>query len=311
MNTRDLTLSIKQKALNVGFSFCGVSKVEALQNESDFLKYWLNNNFHAEMHYMADNVDKRSDPALLFDNAKSVISVLLNYYPENQIDKNKFQIAKYAYGKDYHFIIKSKLNEVIDYIKSIDISVNARSFCDSAPVMDKVWAQKAGLGWIGKNTCLIVPKAGSFFLIGEIILDIELIYDKAADNKCGNCSRCLDACPTKALTAPYLLDSRKCISYLTIEYKPEFDENIDLHNHIFGCDICQDVCPWNIKFAKKHEVNELSINQKLLNFTNDDWQNLEKKEFKSIFKNTAFERTAYNRLMRNIKNASTKSDIDS
>lgn len=303
MNIKDLSIAIKQKACEVGFSFCGISKVEMLQNEADFLKVWLMNNYHAEMNYMENYFEKRTNPALLLENAKSVISVLINYYPEKQIDKKNFQLAKYAYGKDYHYIIKSKLNEVIEYIKSIGIEVNARSFCDSAPVMDKVWAQKSGLGWIGKNTCLIVPKAGSFFLIGEILLDIDLIYDKPVENKCGSCTRCIDACPTNALIAPYVLDARKCISYLTIEHKPDFDENLNLHNQIFGCDICQDVCPWNIKFATQHSTNELDIDKNLLNFTNEDWQKLEKKEFKAFFKNTALERTAYERLKRNISKA--------
>jgi epoxyqueuosine reductase len=308
MNIEELSSAIKKKAKEVGFSFCGISKVEMLQIEANSLKVWLNNNYHAEMHYMENYFEKRTNPALLFENAKSVISVLMNYYPENKIDKNKFQLAKYAYGNDYHYIIKSKLNEVIDFIKSVEKEVNARSFCDSAPIMDKVWAQKSGLGWIGKNTCLIVPKAGSFFLIGEILLDIDLVYDQPAKNKCGSCTRCVDACPTNALTQPYLLDARKCLSYLTIEHKSEFDENVNLHNQIFGCDICQDVCPWNIKFAKQHSVNELAIKMEILNFTNKDWQQLEKKDFKAIFKNTSLERTAYERFKRNILAASDKKD---
>ncbi len=297
MNSAELSALIKQKALEIGFSDCGISHAETLDFESIRLKEWLDNGFHGEMHYMENNIEKRIDPKLLFENAKSVISVLFNYYKldlDESIDK--YKIAKYAQGNDYHYIIKSKLNDLIDFIQTYYPIANARSFCDSAPVMDKVWAQKSGLGWIGKNTCLIAPKAGSFFLIGEIITDIELNYDTAISNHCGNCTNCIDACPTNALIAPYLLDSRKCISYLTIEYKNEFDEKLDLKGHIFGCDICQNVCPWNIKYTQIHENTELISSSE-----NIDWNNMTKADFKKKFKGSALERTGYERLKRNIE----------
>lgn len=300
MNINDLTLKIKQKTLEVGFSFCGISKAETLENEAEFLIIWLSEGKQGEMNYMENHFEKRTNPKLLFENAKSVISVLLNYLPEKKIDKANFQIAKYAYHNDYHFVIKSKLNEIVEFIQSIHPEANARAFCDSAPVMDKVWAVKSGLGWMGKNTCLIHPEAGSYYLIGEIITDIELNYDKPIKNHCGNCSKCIDACPTAALTAPYQLDARKCISYLTIEHKSEFEEDIKLHHHIFGCDICQDVCPWNIKFSKPHSGEVLQLNENLFDIQKEDWLNFEQQDFKRFFKNTALERTGYKRLKRNI-----------
>jgi epoxyqueuosine reductase len=296
MDSSALTSLIKQKALEIGFSDCGISSVETLDFESVKLNNWLQNGFQGEMHYMENHFEKRINPNLLFENAKSVISVLFNYYKQDLNDNNeKYRIAKYAQGNDYHYIIKSKLNELINFIQTIYPNATARSFCDTAPVMDKVWAQKSGLGWLGKNTCLIAPKAGSFFFIGEIITDIELNYDKAINNRCGNCTKCIDACPTIALVAPYQLDSRKCISYLTIEYKNEFDEKIDLNGHIFGCDICQDVCPWNIKYAKVHNNKELISSSKDV-----DWDNINKTDFIKTFKGTALERTGYERLKRNI-----------
>ncbi len=300
MNISDLSLQIKQKALETGFSGCGISKAESLNEEANYLKAWLTEGRHGEMQYMENYFDKRTNPAILFENAKSVISVLFNYYPDEKIDQNCFQIAKYAYGNDYHNIVKSKLNEIIDFIKIFVPDVNARAYCDSAPVMDKVWAERSGLGWIGKNTCLIAPNAGSFFLIGEIITDIELSFDKAIKNRCGNCQKCIDSCPSFALTSPYQLDARKCISYLTIEFKSDFKEDTKLKNYIFGCDICQDVCPWNIRFAKAHKNSELNASEIILKSGKADWESLTKKEFKKYFKNSAIERTGFERLKRNI-----------
>ncbi len=300
---KEISTQIKQKAIELGFSYCGISAVSPLDNEADYLKKWLENGFHGEMQYMENHFEKRTNPVFLLENAKSVISVLLNYYPANKTEEfDNYKIAKYAYGKDYHYIIKLKLNNIIELIQEEFPKATVRAFCDSAPVMEKVWAARSGLGWIGKNTCLITPKAGSYFLIGEIITDIELIYDTPIKNHCGNCTKCIDACPTSAIIAPYQLDARKCLSYLTIEYKNDLSSEIKQHQNdwIFGCDICQDVCPWNIRFTQPCNDIDLQPNENLLKMKKQDWQHLSKPNFNTLFKNTALERTGYNRLKRNI-----------
>jgi len=294
---------IKQKAIATGFSYCGIAAIRPLDFEAEVLKRWLEKGYHGEMQYMENHFEKRKNPDLLIENAKSVISVLLNYFPVNKIEEtDNYKIAKYAYGKDYHYIVKSRLNQVIEYIKEIFPQSNSRAFCDSAPVMDKVWAQRSGLGWMGKNTCLIAPKAGSFFLIGEIITDIELTYDTPIRNHCGSCTLCIDACPTHAIVAPYQLDARKCISYQTIEYKNNLTPEMKQAQNgwIFGCDICQDVCPWNVRFAITTSDVELQPNDSLLKMRKQNWQQLSKPEFNKLFKNTALDRTGYQRLKRNI-----------
>ena len=303
INSKKLSKLIKSYSLELGFSLCGISKVAYLSDEKVRLKEWLKNDFHAEMKYMENHFEKRLDPRLLVENSKSVITVLLNYFPEKEIPaENNYKISKYAYGKDYHFVVKDKLKLLLDKIISLTGEINARTFVDSAPVMDKVWAKKSGLGWIGKNTCLINKNIGSYFFIGHIILDLELEYDKAVSDYCGNCTACIDACPTGALSAAYKLDSNKCISYLTIENKNEIPENLKpkLNDWIFGCDICQDVCPWN-KNAKKHNVIEFLPSVELLNMTKEKWHNLTKEEFNKLFKNSAVKRTKYTGLKRNIE----------
>jgi epoxyqueuosine reductase len=294
---------IKQKAIELGFNYCGISAIRPIEKEAAYLKRWLENDFHGEMQYMENYFEKRTQPDLLIENAKSVISVLLNYFPTNKIEEtDNYKIAKYAYGKDYHYIIKSRLNKIIELIQLEFPESTSRAFCDSAPVMDKVWAQRSGLGWIGKNTCLITKKMGSFFLIGEIICDIELSYDTPIKDHCGNCTRCIEACPTHAIQAPYQLDARKCLSYLSIEYKNELTaDNKQSQNHwIFGCDICQDVCPWNLRFAKPTQDIDLQPTEALTKMRKQDWQQLSKPDFNKLFKNTALERTGYDRLKRNI-----------
>lgn len=298
-----INLLIKSKAKELGFFACGISKAEFLEEETKRIESWLNKGFHGEMGYMKNYFDKRTDPRKLFDKTKSVISVLYNYYPKHEIpEDNNYKISKYAYGKDYHFVVKRKLEQLIKFLKKEAGEINARAFVDSAPVLDRVWAAKAGLGWIGKNTNLITKEQGSYFFIGEIITDLELKYDNQnVPNYCGTCTRCIDACPTKALK-PYELDARKCISYWTIEYKgnkiPDTFKG-KFSNWIFGCDICQDVCPWT-RFSKPHNEPEFKPSAELLKMRKQDWENLTEEHFDKIFKNSPIKRTKYKGLMRNI-----------
>ena len=296
-----LSSSIKTEAKKLGFLFCGVAKAEFLEKEAPLLEKWLNDNLNGQMNYMANHFDKRLDPRLLLDNAKSVISVGLNYYtPQKQSDPESPKISTYAYGKDYHDVIKDKLKLLIEFIKSQIGEVNARAFVDSAPVMDKVWAEKAGLGWIGKNTNLINKKKGSFFFLAELILDLELDYDIIpTKDHCGTCTRCIDACPTEAIIAPYLLDAKKCISYLTIELKEEIPTEFKgkMDNWMFGCDVCQDVCPWNKFSVLQSCYSDLA----LLALKAKDWQEITEDVFKKVFKDSAVKRTKFNGLKRNIE----------
>ena len=311
------TAKIKQKALDLGFSAVGISKAEFLEKESQFLKDWLNNGFHGEMQYMKNHFEKRTDPRKLVKGAKSVISVLLNYFPGNlQID-NTYKISKYAYSKDYHFVVKEKLHKLLEYIQTEIGNVSGRAFVDSAPVMDKVWAAKSGLGWIGKNTNLISKEFGSFVFIGELIIDLELDYNhpdipRTIGNRekdyCGACTKCIDACPTNALT-PFQLDARKCISYLTIEKREDLPKEMKgkWKDWIFGCDICQDVCPWNSKPClptgrlKFHSEKAFNISDELKNLTKEDWKSMDKSTFKNIFKNSPLERPKFEGLRKNIE----------
>ena len=311
------TAKIKQKALELGFSVIGISKADFLNKESKQLKNWLDNGFYGEMKYMENHLEKRIDPRKLVDGAKSVISVLLNYYPEINQNKNTYKISKYAYGKDYHYVVKEKLNLLFKFINDEIEEIDGRAFVDSAPVMDKVWAAKSGLGWIGKNTNLITKEFGSFVFIGELIIDLELEYDNPDSSRylsgreikdyCGTCTKCIDACPTNALS-PYQLDARKCISYLTIEKKGDLPEDIKgkWNDWIFGCDICQDVCPWNsqtrllIGGLKYHNEDSFNISDELKNLTKENWENIDKSTFKKLFKNSPVERTKFEGLKRNI-----------
>lgn len=292
---------LKAKARTLGFEYCGISKAEFLKEEAPRLESWLQQGRHGSMNWMENHFDKRLDPRLLIEGARSVVSLLLNYYPEKKIESSEYKISKYAYGKDYHTVIKDKLKELIDFLKIEIGDINGRAFVDSAPVMDKVWAKKSGLGWVGKNTNLINKETGSFFFIAELILDIELEYDGPIKDYCGTCTRCLDACPTDALQTPYVIDGSRCISYLTIELKEsipnEFKGKMD--NWIFGCDICQDVCPWN-SFSKKHKHQEFVPKEELAMMNNKDWEEITEEAFGPLFKDSAIKRSKHKGITRNI-----------
>ena len=292
---------IKKEAKRLGFDFCGISKSEFLSEEAPRLEKWLKDNNHGQMKYMENYFDKRLNPNLLVDNAKSVISLLYNYFPEQTQNTLAPKLSKYAYGDDYHEVIKHKLNEFLLSLKKEIGNISGRAFVDSAPVMDKVWAAKSGLGWIGKNSNLINKKNGSFFFIAELIIDVELEYDGPIKDYCGTCTKCIDACPTDAIVAPYIVDGSKCISYLTIELKEnipsEFKNN--MNNWVFGCDVCQDVCPWN-KFSKPHQEPQFMNANGLLNYTEAEWNEITEETFNLIFKNSAIKRTKYKGLKRNL-----------
>lgn len=298
----EYTAKIKSAADALGFLSCGISKADFLEDEAPRLEQWLNQGHHGSMSYMERHFDKRLDPRLLVPGAKSVVSLLLNYHTDKkQADPKAPKISSYAYGKDYHFVIKEKLKELMQIIHREIGEVNGRVFVDSAPVMDKAWAAKSGLGWLGKNTNLISKKVGSFFFIAELIIDLELDYDTPVTDHCGSCSACIDACPTDALLQPYQIDGSKCISYLTIELKEniptEFKGQMD--NWAFGCDICQTVCPWN-RFATSHDEPEFEPQEELLNLTKSEWQEMTSVVFNKVFKNSAVKRTKFEGLKRNI-----------
>jgi epoxyqueuosine reductase len=296
---------IKQKAAEFGFDFCGIAQAEFLEKEAPRLEEWLKRNMQGEMSYMANHFDKRLNPKLLVEGAKSVISLLLNYFPNQDLaqkNADNFKISKYAYGEDYHFVMKRKLNELLNFIREHIGEVNGRAFVDSAPVMDKVWAERSGLGWIGKHSNLINRKIGSFFFIGELIVDLELEYDSPTGDYCGTCKRCLEACPTEAIVSPYVVDGSKCISYLTIELKNEIPQEFrgKMENWIFGCDICQDVCPWN-RFAKPHQTPEFEPNEPLKAMQKKDWLEITEEVFAKVFPKSAVKRTKIKGLQRNIR----------
>jgi epoxyqueuosine reductase len=293
---------IKAEALRLGFDACGISRSERLKEDELRLNEWLNNGYHGSMSYMERNLEKRVDPGNLVEGAHSVISVILNYFPaEGQTDPEAPVISKYAYGKDYHEIIREKLKHLLHYIHQNVSLVNGRGFVDSAPVLDRAWAARAGLGWIGKNTNLISPTRGSFFFIGSLIVDIPLHYDKPIPDFCGDCSRCINACPTKAIVAPQVVDARKCISYLTIENKGTIDPVFrdQFHNRVFGCDICQDVCPWNRK-AIPNQVKEFEPLPRLLEMTREEWHSLTREQYNQMFSLSAVERAGFPNLLRNL-----------
>jgi len=303
-NKAKYTKMIKDWARELGFMDCGIAQAGFLEEEAPRLEAWLNKGFHGEMQYMENYFDKRLDPRLLVDDAKSVISLSLNYYtPEQQVDSSAPRISKYAYGSDYHDVIKSKLKQLLQLINDHIGEVNGRAFVDSAPVLDKVWAKKAGLGWVGKNANLINKSTGSFFFLAELIVDLELEYDipPTADH-CGTCTRCIDACPTEAIVGPYLVDGSKCISYLTIELKNEIPDTFKdkMDGWMFGCDVCQDVCPWN-RFSVTHQEPAFKPAPNLLEMTEKDWQEITEETFKKIFKGSAVKRTKYSGLKRNIE----------
>lgn len=293
---------IKEEAKRLGFLSCGISKAGFLEQEAPRLENWLKNNRNGQMAYMENHFDKRLDPTLLVDDGKSVISLLLNYYPDSFQNDESFKISKYAYGQDYHFVIKDKLKELLHSIQENIGEVSGRAFVDSAPVLDKAWAAKSGLGWIGKNSNLITQKVGSFYFIAELIIDLELEYDHAVTDHCGSCTACIDACPTQAIVAPYIVDGSKCISYYTIELKEKLPEEMKgkFDEWMFGCDTCQDVCPWN-RFSKSHSEPLFNPNPDLLSFTKKDWLEITEETFRTVFKNSPIKRTKFDGLKRNIK----------
>ena len=281
---------------------CGISKAGFLEEEAPRLENWLNQNHHGEMKYMENHFDKRLNPTLLVDDAKSVISLLLNYYPSEIQNTDSYKISKYAYGQDYHFVIKEKLQELLQTIQTEIGEVSGRAFVDSAPVLDKAWAAKSGLGWIGKNSNLLTQQVGSFYFIAELVVDLDLEYDYATTDHCGTCTACIDACPTEAIVSPYMVDGSKCISYFTIELKENIPQEMKgkMDDWIFGCDVCQDVCPWN-RFSKSHNEPLFNPNPELLSMTKKDWEEITEDTFKKVFKNSAVKRTKLDGLKRNIK----------
>ena len=295
------TQLIKAEAKRLGFLSCGISKAEFLEEEAPRLEKWLKKNMHAEMGYMENHFDKRLDPTKLVEGSKSVISLLLNYFPEEFQKENTYKLSKYAYGQDYHHIIKSKLKELQEFIAREIGEVNGRAFVDSAPVLDKAWAAKSGLGWIGKHSNLLTQQVGSFYFIAELILDLDLEYDHRVTDHCGTCTACIDACPTQAIVEPYVVDGSKCISYLTIELKNEMPTEFQgkMDDWMFGCDVCQDVCPWN-RFSKPHREPLFNPNPELLSMTKKDWEEITEDVFMKVFQKSAVKRTKFSGLKRNI-----------
>ncbi|MDG1713897.1 tRNA epoxyqueuosine(34) reductase QueG [Lacinutrix sp.] len=294
---------IKTEAKRLGFLSSGISKAEFLETEAPRLEHWLNNNRHGSMQYMENHFDKRLDPTKLVEDSKSVISLLLNYFPpQTQKDTEAPKLSKYAYGNDYHHVIKSKLKALTHFIQNEIGEVNGRAFVDSAPVLDKAWAAKSGLGWIGKHSNLLTQQVGSFYFIAELIIDLDLEYDTITTDHCGTCTACIDACPTQAIVQPYVVDGSRCISYFTIELKDQLPNEMKgkFDNWMFGCDVCQDVCPWN-KFSKPHSQPLFNPHPELLDMTKKDWEEITEDVFKKVFQKSAVKRTKFSGLQRNIK----------
>ncbi|MDR0825292.1 MAG: tRNA epoxyqueuosine(34) reductase QueG [Prevotella sp.] len=294
---------IKDYAYSLGFDACGICKAELVNiEEQQHFNEWIGRLFHADMDYMARNTEKRYNPALLVENARSVICVALNYYPHTKQAEEYPQFAYYAYGKDYHDVIKTKLRQLFELIKSEEPSLDGRAFVDTAPVLEHYWAAKAGLGFIGKNSLLIVPKKGSYFFLGELVVNLELEYDTPLRLSCGNCTRCMDVCPTKAIVRPKVVDANRCISYQTIENKGEIKEDIvsTLNNRLYGCDICQQVCPWN-RYARPHKTAEFDPSQAFLDLSYEKLESLTVEEYQRIFKGSAVKRAKQEGLKRNLR----------
>lgn len=293
---------IKAEAKRLGFISCGISKAQFLEEEAPRLEKWLKNNMNGDMQYMENHFEKRLDPTKLVEDSKSVISLLLNYYPQETQIQDTYKISKYAYGTDYHFVIKDKLKELLNFIQEEIGEVSGRAFVDSAPVLDKAWAAKSGLGWVGKHTLLLSQQRGSFHFVAELIIDLDLEYDHATTDHCGTCTKCIDACPTQAITEPYVVDGSKCISYFTIELKEKIPTDFKgkFEDWMFGCDICQDVCPWN-RFSKAHSEPLFNPHPELLSMTKKDWEEITEDVFQKLFKKSAVKRTKFEGLKRNIE----------
>lgn len=307
---------IKAEATRLGFSACGLAPAEAVnETVATSFRQWLADGYQAEMAYMQNYEDKRLDPRLLVEGARTVISVALNYYPDTKLPIEEYQIAWYAYGKDYHDVMKKKLNALLEFIilpstsaetiapTTSPLTVSGRIFCDTAPILERYWAWRAGLGWIGKNTQLIIPHAGSCFFLGEVIINIAADnYDIPQKSRCGSCTRCIDTCPTKALEAPFRLNSKRCLSYLTIEYRGDLSPNMGqkMNKKIYGCDECQHACPWN-RYSTPCKTEEFHPSPSLLQMKKSDWQSLTEEQYKTLFKGSAVKRVKYSGLMRNIR----------
>lgn len=299
---------VKEKAKALGFDFCGISRAEFLEEEAPKLENWLKQGMHGQMHYMENHFDKRLDPTKLVEGARSVVTLLYNYYPEEDLSQsNNYKISKYAYGQDYHFVIKDKLRNLVAELQEEIGEIEGRVFVDSAPVMERAWAKRSGVGWVGKNSLLLTKQRGSFFFLAELISDLELQADGPIKDYCGTCTRCLDACPTDAIVAPYVVDGSRCISYYTIELKEEIPKEAQakFENWIFGCDICQDVCPWN-RHASPHQEPDFSPHPELRSMHKKDWEELTEEAFRKLFKKSAVKRTKYQGLQRNIRFVSDK-----
>ena len=293
---------IKDHAKRLGFLSCGISNAGFLEDEAPRLEQWLRQGHHGSMSYMERNFDKRLDPTKLVPGAKSVVSLLYNYFPkESQLDKSAPKISKYAYGKDYHTVIKDKLFELMHLLQEEVGEIHGRVFVDSAPVLDKAWAAKAGLGWIGKHTNLISKQAGSFYFIAELIMDLSLEQDAPVTDHCGSCTACIDACPTQAIVAPYQVDGSKCISYFTVEIKEAIPQEVkgQFDNWAFGCDVCQDVCPWN-RFSTPHQEPQFEPSPELLQMSKGDWHEITEAVFDRLFAESAVQRTQFSGLKRNL-----------
>jgi len=296
------TRIVKEHASKYGFDFCGVARAGKLEEQEPKLEKWLKQGMHGEMGYMANHFEKRLDPTQLVPGAKSVITFNYNYFPEKEIaSEDNFKIAKYAYGTDYHFVIKKILKNLVKDLQKEIGDFEGRIFVDSAPVMERAWAAKSGMGWIGKNSLLLNRSMGSFFFLAVLISELELIPDNPIPDYCGSCTRCMDACPTDAIPDPYVVDASKCISYLTIELKNEIPEDFKgkFNDWIFGCDICQDVCPWN-RFSKPHKEKEFLPNPELMKLKKEDWSELTNDVFDKVFKKAAVKRAGFAGLKRNI-----------
>lgn len=295
---------LKSTAKRLGFDFCGIAKAEFLESEAPRLEEWLNRNYQGKMGYLANHFDKRLDPTKLVEGAKTVVSLIYNYYPEKQLphQTDDIKLAKYAYGADYHDVIRAKLTEFLEALREEIGEINGRSFVDSAPVMERQWAQRAGLGWIGKNSLLLNRQMGSFFFLADLIIDLEATPDTPlAKDYCGTCTACIDACPTEAILQPEVIDASKCISYLTIELKEAIPDEFagKMENWVFGCDVCQDVCPWN-RFSRPHHETAFQPNPELSQFTNREWIELTEETFKRVFSKSAVKRTKFSGIKRNL-----------
>ncbi len=302
MNSKERhTQLIKTKASAFGFQSCGISKADFLEEEASHLENWLKNNHHGEMKYMENHFDKRLDPRLLVEGSKSVISLSYNYFPEEKLQNENFKIAKYAYGEDYHEVIKEKLRNLVAELQEEIGEFSFRVFVDSAPVLEKAWAKKSGIGWVGKNSNLITKKYGSFYFLAEIICDLDLVEDSPVTDHCGSCTKCIDACPTQAIISDKIIDGSKCISYATIELKdqiPDFFKD-KMDDWMFGCDVCQDVCPWN-RFSAPTLEEKFQPNSQLKNFTKQEWKDITQEVFSSVFRKSAVKRTKFAGLKRNL-----------